>query len=201
MTRWFLPHEADLGARLREQAALAVEAATAFTEWAGGDADAGTRVRDLEHRADQVKRLLFRELRETFAPPLDGEDIFVIGQGLEDIMNQIKNVVRESDVLEVPPDDGVREMAETLRLGIETLARAVDDLTGDHQGATDAADEVISCNHDLEHVYRRVMSESLIEGDLRQVMEKRELYRRLSRLGDAISDVAERVWYAIVKEG
>jgi uncharacterized protein Yka (UPF0111/DUF47 family) len=201
MTHWFLPHEADLAGRLREQAALAVEAAAAFEEWAGGDADAGERVRDIEHRADEVKRRLFRELRETFAPPIDGEDIFVIGEGLEDIINQLKNVVRESDVLELAPDDGVREMVATLRHGIEQLGRAVDKLTGDRQAATDAADEVISCNHDLEHVYRHFMSESLIEGDLREVMGKRELYRRLSRLGDAISHIAERVWYAIVKEG
>jgi uncharacterized protein Yka (UPF0111/DUF47 family) len=201
MTHWFLPPEADLAGRLREQAALAVESAAAFEEWAGGDADGGERVRDIEKRADHVKRQLFRELRETFAPPIDGEDIFVIGEGLEDIINQIKNTVRESDVLELPPDDGVRELVATLRHGIEALGRAVDCLTGDHQGATDAADEVIKSNHQLEHIYRNVMSESLIEGDLREVLAKRELYRRLSRLGDAISHIAERVWYAIVKEG
>jgi hypothetical protein len=45
------------------------------------------------------------------------------------------------------------------------------------------------------------MSESLGEGDLRIVIGKRELYRRLARLGEAISGVAERVWYAVVKEG
>jgi hypothetical protein len=35
---------------------------------------------------------------------------------------------------------------------------------------------------------------------LREVMGRRELYRRLSRVGDGIIDVAERVWYAVVKE-
>ena len=36
--------------------------------------------------------------------------------------------------------------------------------------------------------------------DLREVMGRRELYRRFARIGDDITEVAERVWYAAVKE-
>ena len=36
--------------------------------------------------------------------------------------------------------------------------------------------------------------------DLREVMSRRELYRRMSRMGDDIVEVAERIWYAVVKE-
>ena len=36
--------------------------------------------------------------------------------------------------------------------------------------------------------------------DLREVMSRREMYRRLSRIGDLVHIVAERVWYAVVKE-
>jgi hypothetical protein len=36
--------------------------------------------------------------------------------------------------------------------------------------------------------------------DLREVAGRRELYRRFSRIGDALVEVAERVWYATVKE-
>jgi uncharacterized protein Yka (UPF0111/DUF47 family) len=201
VTRWFLPHDPDLLARLREQASLAVEAAAALEYWASGDDDAGERVREIEHEADQAKRELFRDLRVTFSPPIDGEDLFVLAQGLENLINQMKNVVRESEVLELAPDDGVRDMARVLREGVKDLGRAIDHITVDDTLATDAADTVIKCDHAIEHIYRRAMSESLIEGDLREVMGKRELYRRLSRLGEALSAVAERVWYAVVKEG
>jgi hypothetical protein len=36
--------------------------------------------------------------------------------------------------------------------------------------------------------------------DLREVMARRELYRRCSRMGEAAVEVAERVLYAVVKE-
>ena len=36
--------------------------------------------------------------------------------------------------------------------------------------------------------------------DLREVMGRREVYRWLSRIGDPVHAVAERIWYAVVKE-
>ncbi len=35
--------------------------------------------------------------------------------------------------------------------------------------------------------------------DLREIASRRELYRRLARTGDHLVDVAERVWYAVLK--
>jgi phosphate/sulfate permease len=37
--------------------------------------------------------------------------------------------------------------------------------------------------------------------DLREVVGRRELYRRLSRVSDTLIEAADRVWYATVKEG
>jgi uncharacterized protein len=37
--------------------------------------------------------------------------------------------------------------------------------------------------------------------DLREVMARRELYRRLSRVSETLVEAADRVWYATVKEG
>jgi hypothetical protein len=36
---------------------------------------------------------------------------------------------------------------------------------------------------------------------MREMMVRRELYHRLLRVGDLVHVVAERVWYAVVKEG
>ena len=45
------------------------------------------------------------------------------------------------------------------------------------------------------------MSALIDEADLREVMGRRELLRRLARVGDTLVEVAERLWYAAVKEG
>ncbi len=52
----------------------------------------------------------------------------------------------------------------------------------------------------MERTYRLGMSSLLEVADLREVMGRRELYRRFARIGDDVVEVAERVWYAAVKE-
>ncbi len=42
---------------------------------------------------------------------------------------------------------------------------------------------------------------TLSNEDLRQVVARRELYRRLLEAGERLAAVAERIWYAVVKEG
>ena len=65
---WFLPENTDLLGMLQAQAAITVEGMDALVEWAAGDDDAGQRVRDCEHRADDAKRALWRCLRDAFSP-------------------------------------------------------------------------------------------------------------------------------------
>jgi len=103
-------------------------------------------------------------------------------------------------------------MTERLREGTMNLSRAFDGISaGDNDGrrvATAAADDATKCARRMEKVYRGAMS-SLLEHDrdgspdgdrVREVMGRRELYRRLSRIAETIVDVADRVWYAAVKE-
>jgi hypothetical protein len=44
------------------------------------------------------------------------------------------------------------------------------------------------------------MSELLAVDDLREEIGRRELYRRMARLGSLVHAVADRVWYTVVKE-
>jgi len=44
------------------------------------------------------------------------------------------------------------------------------------------------------------MSGLVTVDDLREVAAKRELYRRLARTSDELREVAERVWYSVLKE-
>ena len=53
----------------------------------------------------------------------------------------------------------------------------------------------------LERVYREAASALLKLDDLREVVGRRELYRRFSRVSETLIEAADRVWYATVKEG
>ena len=198
--RWFLPDSPDVLALLRHQLAVTIEGMDAFAAWAAGDAAAAARVRALEHRADDAKRQLQEALREAFVTPLEPEDLFALSRGMDRILNQAKDLVRESEVMDCPPDKPVADMAAELAGSLRALDDAVARLDRKAGDATGAADAAIKHYRRLERVYRAAMGRLLEVEDLREVMARRELYRRCSRMGEAGVDVAERVLYAVVKE-
>jgi uncharacterized protein Yka (UPF0111/DUF47 family) len=184
---------------LREQAAITVDAMDALVTWASGDADAAAAVRDGEHRADAAKRVLWQTLRDAFSPPFDAEDMYTLSADLDEVLNSAKDLVREMDVMDLRPDPPTLEMVTYIADAVRQLAAAFTAL-GTHDDATEYADAAIKGQRRIEHVYRPAMSALLDVPDLREVIARREVYRRLSRIGDLVHTVAERIWYAVVKE-
>jgi uncharacterized protein len=197
---WFLPESTDLLGMLQAQAAITVEGMDAFVDWSAGDADAAKRVRDCEHRADDSKRALWRTLRDAFSPPLDAEDVFTLSADLDEVLNAAKDLVGEMDVMKMEPDPPTHEIVMLIAEAVHHLADAFACLGQAAGDPTDHADAAIKSRRRVEHAYRPAMSALLEVSDLREVMSRRETYRRLSRIGELVHRVADRVWYAVVKE-
>ncbi len=200
MQRWFLPDTPDVLGMLRSQLAVTIEGMDALVAWAEGDARRADDVRRLEHEADDRKRELERALVDAFTTPFDPENLYTIGRGIDWILNLSKDAVRESEVMACPPDGPVAEMASLLREAVGHLDDAVAGLQEHGGDATNAADAAIKAERNIERVYRRAMAELIQVDDLREVMARRELYRRFSRIGETVAEVAERIWYAVIKE-
>lgn len=203
---WFLPERPDVLGMLRRQAAVTCEGMAALVDWANAEPDASQRVRDLEHQADDVKRELRLALTNAFITPIDSEDIYVMSERLDAVLNGAKDSVRESEVMGIPPDEAVAAMATLLAEGARHLAAAFERLDPDRRGeggasATEVADAAVKSQRRLERVYREAASALLKVHDLREVMGRRELYRRFSRMSEILIQAADRVWYATVKEG
>ncbi|MFN8026593.1 MAG: DUF47 family protein [Acidimicrobiia bacterium] len=199
--RWFLPENPDLFGLLQEQVAITVEGMHALVRWAGGDPTGADDVRACEHRADDKKRELWRKLRDAFSPPMDAEDLYSLSADLDEVLNAAKDLVREAEIVRVAPDAPTLEMVQFLADAVGHLADACASLTSRDGDPTADADLAIKSQRKVEKTYRAAMSELMELDDLRAVMVHRELYHRVSRIADLTHVVAERVWYAVVKEG
>jgi uncharacterized protein Yka (UPF0111/DUF47 family) len=198
--RWFLPEAPDVLGLLRHQVAVTVEGMDAFAAWAAGDAAAADTVRACEHRADAAKRQVRLALQAAFVTPLEPEDVFVLSRGVDWLLNHAKDTINESDDMACPPDDALAEMAALLTQGLRHIDEAIERLGSKDGDAIEPADAAIKAERRLERAYRAGMAALLESDDLRDVMARRELYRRCSRMGEGAVDVAERVVYAVVKE-
>ena len=98
-----------------------------------------------------------------------------------------------------PPDAGIAEMAALLGKAVRHLEQAIGGLGPDGGDATEAADAAIRAERELERAYYNGMADLLEVKDMRERISRRELYRRLARIGEIVIDVAERVVYAVVK--
>lgn len=200
LRRWFLPHEPDVLGLLGRQLEVTREGMEAFADWAGGDATAEAVVRDCEHRADAIRRDLHGALRDAFVTPLEPEDLYALSRGSDEVINQAKDAVRESEVMACPPDAALKEMADMLAQATRQLQEAIGHLGARSELASDAANAAVKSDRRVEHIYRVAMGALLETDDLREVTARRELYRRCARIGETVRDVAERIQYAVVKE-
>ena len=200
MNRWFLPDSPDLLGMLDHQVAIIIAGMDAFAAWGAGDADAGDRVRACEHRADQAKRDLVVSLRAAFITPLEPEDLFALSRGADWLLNHAKDAVGESEVMCCPPDAAVAEMTALLSGATRSLGASIAGMPRDSSATFASTDAAIKAERQLEKVYRHAMAALLDTADLREQIARRELYRRCSRIGAAVVDVAERIDYAIIKQ-
>ena len=199
--RWFLPDTPDVLSMLSRQLDVTREGVDALVAWARGAEEQATAIRALEHRGDEHKRELEEALTTAFTTPIEPEDLYTLSRGIDWILNQSKDLIRESEVMECPPDEHLAKMCEALAESVHLLCEAVELYGTKRDGATEKANEALRAERRIEKVYREAMAELLAQDDLREVMARRELYRRLSRIGEVVVDVAERVWYAVVREG
>ena len=185
---------------LRDQVAVTRAGIRDFRRWSEGDLEAAAATVDAEHRADDVRRRLQEGLRAAFSTPLDAEDIYELSERLDTVMNSARDAAREAELMAMAPDAAMAEMAAKVEEGVLHLVAAFEFLHVQADQATRAADRARAAARGIEHSYRTAMSALIDMADLREVMGRRELYRRYARLGEAIVSVAERVWYAVVKE-
>ena len=197
---WFLPESPDIVGLLRSQAAVTIDALTAFRSWAAGDPDAAATVRRAEPRGDAAKREVLDALREAFVLQLEPEDVFTLSRGLDWILDYARDLIEEAEAMEVVPDAGLTEMAEVLLEATGQVDEAIGRLGADGGGATDAAEAAIKTTRRLQHIYYRDTAKLLEVEEQRARIGLRELYRRCDRVGDLVIDVAERIVYAVVKE-
>jgi len=157
-------------------------------------------VREAERQGDVAERDLLSALREAFVTPIEPEDLFALSRGIDRILDYVADLVKESEAMASPPDEGIATMAGLLGDALRHLDDALSKLGTDGDQATASVDAAIAAQRELETAYYAGMVGLLGVEDRTERITRRELYRRSSRIGEAVVDVAERIVYAVVKQ-
>jgi len=190
--------------RLREQCALSVEGSNALADYMKKpNKKNARRVQELEKEADEIRRILIEELRQTFVTPIDREDIHALSRAIDDILDDTWFTINEMDILEVEPNEFLEEMAQLLSQGAEEIRLAMARLA-DHPGvASTHAVRAKATNNRLETLYAEALADLFRKPkDLDNVitmLKLREIYRHLFHASGRIDDAANTIDDVVVK--
>ena len=121
----FLPERTDFFVSFRAAATNAAEAARLLTALVTGQEPADqtvARLRDLEHRGDEITHEIFTALARNLIAPLDYEDIRALARQLDDVTDAIDDVGQRLALFRLLP---ATEVAQRLTCIIQAQAEIV----------------------------------------------------------------------------
>jgi predicted phosphate transport protein (TIGR00153 family) len=161
----------------------------------------GSRIRDAEHRGDEVTHQILREVNSTFVTPFDREDIYRLASRLDDVMDFIEaasDLVVLYELGELP--SVIMRLAELLEHAAQITSQAMPRLRS-LSNLSDYWIEVNRLENDADKLYRRFVAR-LFDGefDALTVMKLKEVAEELEAAADAFENVADTVETIAVKE-
>jgi uncharacterized protein len=150
------------------------------------------RLRDLEHKCDDVTHEIYRLTDSTFVTPMDQEDILLLASSLDDIVDLAEEVADKMElyrVKEVP--DPARRMGELAAAAGAAIAKAVDDLE-DMSGLEEQRLEVHRLENEGDKVNREAMAGLFAEENQLSAAEIIK-WKDLHDLLEAVLDTCEHV--------
>jgi uncharacterized protein len=185
---------------LDAQASVLLEAARDLAAFvAGGRPELATVVDELEHKGDALLVQLVDAIADTFVTPLDRQDLYNLGEALDDMLDYIASAAVEIALFKQPGTPAMSAMCSVLVEAAASVREAVEAISHDHKAARRAAREACSAENRMEVLYRTTLAELFQGDDIRAMLKLREIYRHLSNSADRADAVGKLIGKIVVK--
>lgn len=154
-------------------------------------AHAREQIADIEHRGDVHRRELVAELSAALAPPMDREDLYRFSRSVDDVLDNLRDLVREMDLYDIDEEPLLDEPLAGVERGVESLIDAVEAVLAEPDRSRSGARE--AKKNDIRPSYQRAMA-GLLAGDepiTGLVLRRRELLRRVDVVGLRLAEAAD----------
>jgi uncharacterized protein Yka (UPF0111/DUF47 family) len=150
-------------------------------------------MRSIEHLGDEERARLIDELRTALVTPIDREDLFRLSRSIDDVLDSLRDFVRESHLYRVPDQIRFTPMLDQVIVGIEALEEAVRSLASRPSVVSHDALEAKKAGGAIRRMYQYEISRIFSEEITANAMKERELVRRLEIVGVAIGEAADAI--------
>jgi predicted phosphate transport protein (TIGR00153 family) len=199
--RSLFPHQTDFFLLFEQNAQTAVEAGQVLVEaleHPASLAEQVSRMKELEHAADEVTHQVMVELHRTFVTPIDRDEIGALAHALDDVVDAMEEALTRMLLFKLyAPSALAQELAQVALQQAEVIHRGMP-LMRDQHRRSDIQDDLIEI-HRLENAADRSLEQALSTlyddpPDLAALIERvkwREVYELLEMATDRAEDVAK----------
>ena len=185
--------------RQLEETVVACRLARAVAEGSAVPSQAHERMAEIEHGGDVLRGELVTRLAGVLVSPIDREDLFRLSRSIDDVLDNLRDFVREWELYQVEGGDSFVGILDAIARGVEDLHLAVQTLAS---VAKDTGQSALVSKKSANEIRRLYDAEvgRLFCGELtRDVRKARELLRRLDVVGLRLNEAADVLSDAAVK--
>jgi predicted phosphate transport protein (TIGR00153 family) len=159
-----------------------------------------TKIKDIEHKGDELTHKVIDELNKTFITPIDREDIHDLCAALDDVLDLIDATATRIVLFKITePIHAVPEICAVLLKQAETIGMAVSNLQ-DSDHVVERCIEINSLENDADRLFQIAIA-TLFDNvkDPIDVIKRKEIIETLEVATDKAEDVANVLESIIVK--
>ncbi|MEV4222274.1 DUF47 family protein [Nonomuraea sp. NPDC049725] len=160
---------------------------------------ARARMAEVEHQGDAARAELVALLRRVLVTPIDREDLFRLSRCIDDVLDQLRDYVREADIFG-PGDLGfAAEPLQALAEGLDELERAVTHMVDDPGAVTTAVLATRKARTRMRQLRQCRLGELFTMPLDMDTLRRRELLSRLDAVGQRLGEAADALADAMLK--
>ncbi len=159
------------------------------------------RMRELEHEGDEARGRLVTELARVLTAPLDVEDLFRLSRSIDDVLDNLRDFVREVDLYQPSSLAFARPLTHALVDGLESFQPAISLLSNNQESVRLATLATSKSAGLTRRLYQHQLAELFDEPIDGESLKRRELLRRLDVVGLRLGEAADALADGALKRG
>lgn len=153
----------------------------------------------VEHQGDDCRASLVAALGGVLVSPLDREDLFRVSRSVDDVLDTMRDFVRQWGLFQMSPCGRYADLFDTVLEGLVALEEAVQLSRRPTAKMTDATMRARKAANRVRHELGEALAELLVGEVDMAVLRARELLRRVELVGVRLTEAADALTDAAVK--
>lgn len=191
MQRYTRRSELTLVGALREQVSHARDGLRVARRSVTGDLKgpkARRKIATIEHRGDDERAQLIQVLYRQFAIPIDREDLFRVSRSIDDVLDDLRDFVREYDMFGLGPQPQLDGILAAVDKGLVSLDGALEALV--HEPKKVRAAALAAKKAPVRTRYQEALRDVLERPVDQEMLKLQAVLRRLDGVGLRLAEAA-----------